>query len=224
MSAQRTPTRDTMMHLRRQTEIVRFGKGLLEKKKDALLRAIDEDRRRLQKIERELLDHVRKTAYSYGIVRMFEGPSFIKLLAVGRKSVSVHSERFNLMGCTYYQYEPRKNREDIPFEEVSLDPALTSPYVDELVEHLMGTERLLWPYINLKAKLKALEKELKQTMRKVNTLEHTVLPDLKSDMKRIGDILGERERQERFAVKKFSKKKRAGNNSGKKGCAGDGRP
>ncbi len=217
MSAQRTPTRDTMMHLRRQTEIVRFGKGLLEKKKDALLRAIDEDRRRLQKIERELLDHVQKTSYSYGIVRMFEGPSFIKLLAIGRKSVSVRSERYNLMGCTYYQYEPRKNRGDIPFEEASLDPALTSPYVDELVEHLMGTEHLLWPYINLKVKLKALERELKRTMRKVNTLEHTVLPDLKGDMKRIGDILDERERQERFAVKKFSKsKKRGGKTSGKR--------
>ncbi len=196
-----------MIQLRRHTEIVRFGKGLLEKKKDALLRAIDEDRRRLQKIEKELLAHLRKTAYSYGIVRMFEGPSFIKLFAIGRKSVSVRSERYNLMGCTYYQYEPRKNRENIPFEEASLDPALTSPYVDDLVEHLKGTEHLLWPYINLKVKLKALEKELKRTMRKVNTLEHTVLPDLKSDMKRIGDILDERERQERFAFKKFSKRK-----------------
>lgn len=208
MSAQRPPTRDTMMHLRRQTEIVRFGKGLLERKKDALLRAIDEDRRELSKIEKELLDHVQKTAYSYGIVRMFEGSSFIKLLAVGRKSISVRSERYNLMGCTYYQYEPRKNREDIPFEEASLDPALTSPYVDELVEHLMRTEQLLWTYVNLKLKLKALLKELKRTMRKVNTLEHTVLPDLRGDMKRIGDILDERERQERYAVKKFSKSKK----------------
>jgi len=213
VSARRTPTRDTMMHLRRQTEIVRFGKGLLEKKKDALLRAIDEDRRKLKRVERELLDHVQKTAYSYGIVRMFEGPSFIKLLAVGRKSVSVRSERYNLMGCTYYQYEPVKKRDDIPFEEASLDPALTSPYVDELVEHLMGTEQLLWTYINLKVKLKALERELKRTMRKVNTLEHTVLPDLKSDMKRIGDILDERERQERFAVKKFSKSKKSAKKS-----------
>jgi V/A-type H+-transporting ATPase subunit D len=117
------------------------------------------------------------------------------------------------MGCTYYQYEPVKKRDDIPFEEASLDPALTSPYVDELVEHLVGTEKLLWTYINLKVKLKALEKELKRTMRKVNTLEHTVLPDLRSDLKRIADILDERERQERFAVKKFSKSKKSARKS-----------
>lgn len=209
MNGHRPPTRDTVMDLRRQTEIVKFGKSLLERKKDALLRAIDEDRRAMARVEREFMDHVRKTAYSYGIVRMFEGSSFIRLLAVGRKTVTVSSERCNLMGCTYYQYKPHKSETGIPLEESSMDPALTSPYVDELMEHLRWAERLLWTYINLKLKLSALEKELKKTMHKVNTLEHTVLPDLRNDLKRIVDILDERERQERFAVKKFSKKKKA---------------
>ncbi|MEA3508502.1 MAG: V-type ATP synthase subunit D, partial [Synergistota bacterium] len=70
---------------------------------------------------------------------------------------------------------------------------------------------LVWTYINLSSKLNALEKELKKTILKVNTLEHTVLPSLAGDLRRIKSVLAERERQERFAVKRLSNRKKAAN-------------
>ena len=89
----------------------------------------------------------------------------------------------------------------------AFDPAMTSLYVDDLLRALSETDRILWPYINLKTKITALENELKRTLLKINTLEYTVLPDLNDQRKLIEEVLGERERQERFSVKKIKRKK-----------------
>jgi V/A-type H+-transporting ATPase subunit D len=45
-------------------------------------------------------------------------------------------------------------------------------------------------------------------MMKINTLQYILLPELKQEESRIRDILSERERQERYAIKKLSKKKK----------------
>ncbi len=44
---------------------------------------------------------------------------------------------------------------------------------------------------------------------KINTLEHVVLPSLGKEVKRIEDLLAERERQEKFVAKRVGKKKRS---------------
>ncbi len=60
--------------------------------------------------------------------------------------------------------------------------------------------------INKKAKLQALDRELKRTLQKINTLQHLLLPTLERDLKRIREILSERERQELFNIKRLRTK------------------
>jgi len=97
-----------------------------------------------------------------------------------------------------------------------MDPAMASIHVDELLETLSGIEPLLWKYINLKAKLDALETEFEKTRRKVNNLEQEMLPELESERKRIMLALSERERDEAFAVKKMLRNRRVGSGKGKR--------
>ena len=67
----------------------------------------------------------------------------------------------------------------------------------------------MWKYVNLKTKLTFLEKELRKTLMKINTLQYVLLPELAADETRIRSILSERERQERFAVKRLASKKKS---------------
>jgi len=206
MSSQLIPTRDQVILLRRQINIVSFGRTLLEKKKDALLRAIEEDRKVFSEKEKRLKGLIRKLNYLYALVRMYEGNTTVKLLSMNKPSIELKSTIHTLMGCKYLQYKCKK-AEDFTLEEVALDPALTSFYVDDLLRTLTDTESVLWDFINTKTKLNALEAELKKTMMKVNTLDYVILPKLKTDLNYIMDILNERERQERYIAKKVSRRK-----------------
>jgi len=206
MSSQLLPTRDQVILLRRQIDIVKFGRGLLEKKKDALLRAIEKDRKVFLDKERHLRNLVQKLNYLYALVRMYEGASTIRLLSLTKPNLELKSALYTLMGCKYLQYQCKKEA-SFSLREVALDPALTSFYVDDLLQVLAEIEAVLWDFINIKTKLSALEAELKKTMMKVNTLDHVVLPKLRSNLNYILDILSERERQERYVAKKVSRKK-----------------
>ncbi|MBN1334317.1 MAG: V-type ATP synthase subunit D [Synergistales bacterium] len=201
-----TPTRENLLEIKRRSDTVKYGKQLLEKKRDALLRNLEEDRRRL----RELEEHFRKLCQNigmvYSLVRMYEGQAILQLLKPGRPILHVKVMKRTLMGCRFSQFDPvQDDRTSGTF--AAFDPAMTSLYVDDLLRALSETDRILWPYINLKTKITALENELKKTLLKINTLEYTVLPELKDQRKQIEEVLGERERQERFSVKKIKRKK-----------------
>lgn len=210
MSEQRSPTRDQIISLRRRIETVTFGRQLLERKKDALIRAIEEDRRRLKDVHRRMEEACSGISFSYALVRLFEGQSIMRLLMGGSAPAGVHVVNHTLMGCRYQQFRLSEQDAD-SFGRSFVDPALASLHVDDLLEALEDVRALVWTYINLNSKLNALEKELKKTTLKVNTLEHTVLPSLAGDLRRIISVLAERERQERFAVKRLSNRKKAAN-------------
>ena len=55
-SAQRPPTREQLLDVRKRRGTVQYGKQLLEKKRDALLRTIEEDRRIFREIAKEFAE------------------------------------------------------------------------------------------------------------------------------------------------------------------------
>jgi V/A-type H+-transporting ATPase subunit D len=107
------------------------------------------------------------------------------------------------MGCRYCEFFPRDEGRGAALAGLLMDPALASLHVDELLETLSRIEPVIWKYINLKAKLDALEMEFEKTRRKVNNLEQEMIPAMESERSRIRLSLDERERQEAFAVKKL---------------------
>ncbi|HPI97509.1 MAG TPA: V-type ATP synthase subunit D [Synergistales bacterium] len=206
MATKVTPTRENLLDIKRRTETVKYGKQLLEKKRDALLRSLEEDRRKLRDMERQFRELCKNIGMVYSLVRMYEGQSILQLLKPGRPILHVKVFQRTLMGCRFSQFEPVQDERSTGIF-AAFDPAMTSLYVDDLLRALSETDRILWPYINLKTKITALENELKRTLLKINTLEYTVLPDLNDQRKLIEEVLGERERQERFSVKKIKRKK-----------------
>ena len=202
----RPPTRDQLLSLRRQIVVVQYGKLLLEKKRDALLRAIEEDRRLFMELEKRFLDLCGKLSFSYSLVRIFDGHFALRVLKPVSPPLEIHSTVHVLMGCHYPQFESPFGGLSAESEGLAYDPALASLNLDDLLKSLEEGKPLVWEFINKKAKLQALGRELKRTLQKINTLQHLLLPSLEKDLKRIREILSERERQELFNVKRLRTK------------------
>jgi len=202
----RPPTRDQLLSLRRQIVVVQYGKLLMEKKRDALIRAIEEDRRLFRELEKLFLDLCGKLSFSYSLVRIFDGHFALRVLKPVSPPLEIRSIPHILMGCRYLQFESPYKGLAAESESLAYDPALASLNLDELLKSLEEGKTLVWEFINKKAKLQALDRELKKTLQKINTLQHLLLPSLEKDLKRIRETLSERERQELFNVKRLRTK------------------
>lgn len=202
----RPPTRDQLLSLRRQIGVVQYGKLLLEKKRDALIRAIEEDRRLFKEIERRFRELCGKLSFSYSLVRIFDGHFALRVLKPVSPPLEIRSALHTLMGCRYPQFSDPYEGLAAENESLAYDPALASLNLDDLLKSLEDGKTLVWEFINKKAKLQALEREMKRTLQKINTLQHLLLPSLERDLKRIRETLSERERQELFNVKRLRTK------------------
>ncbi|MFZ8833677.1 MAG: V-type ATP synthase subunit D, partial [Candidatus Caldipriscus sp.] len=72
-------------------------------------------------------------------------------------------------------------------------------------------ERLIqkiFELVPLEAKLKKLGGEIRKTSRRVNTLEQRVIPQIIAEMKFIRQVLEDREREDKFRLKRLKAKKR----------------
>ncbi|WP_300523747.1 V-type ATP synthase subunit D [Aminiphilus sp.] len=203
-----SPTREQMLALRRRTETIRYGMGLLQKKRDALVLAIEQERRLFASLGKKFRDLCVRISMVYALVRMYEGQHMLSLLHPGQIPLVVVMERHSLMGCTFAQFRPAHSEDELHPSTMKYDPALASIHLDDLLSALSDADEILWRYINVRAKLVALERDLRNTMRKINNLEHAVLPTLRAEYKRIREILAERERQDRYTLKKMSRRNR----------------
>ncbi len=200
-------TRDRLLEVSARIRDVQLGKGLLEKKRDAVLRVLEEERRRYIKVQETFRNLSRRLGILYGMIRIHDGVSTIQLLRLQRPLVTLRCTRESVMGCRYSVFEPEASSITRRFP-LAMDPALSCLYVDDFLELIAQSESLLWEFVTLRSKIQSFERELKKTNLKINTLEHDMLPSLSAERKKISETLSERERQERYAVKKLTKKKR----------------
>ena len=202
----RPPTRDQLLSLRRQITVVQYGKLLLERKRDALIRAMEDDRRLFRDLEKRFIELCDRLSFSYSLVRIFDGHFALRLLKPVSPPLEISSSYHVLMGCRYPEFQSPYEGLAAQSEGLAYDPALASLNLDDLLKSLEDGKSLVWEFINKKAKLQALDRELKKTLQKINTLQHNLLPSLERDLKRIREILSERERQELFNIKRLRTK------------------
>ena len=202
----RPPTRDQLLSLRRQITVVQYGKLLLERKRDALIRAMEDDRRLFRELEKRFIELCDRLSFSYSLVRIFDGHFALRLLKPVSPPLEIRSSYHVLMGCRYPEFQSPYEGLAAQSEGLAYDPALASLNLDDLLKSLEDGKSLVWEFINKKAKLQALDRELKKTLQKINTLQHNLLPSLERDLKRIREILSERERQELFNIKRLRTK------------------
>jgi V/A-type H+-transporting ATPase subunit D len=179
-----------LLNLRRRVALAQRGHRLLSEKRDELSRQLIRIARQIQplrvKVEKELLETCRR----FMLARATMEPEHTKAaLEVPTKKLSLTIEFARVMNVSV----PHLSKE-ISGEIICYGYATTS---GELDVALMALERAFDSLIELAEKEKQarlLAVELHMTRRRVNVLEHVVIPELHETIRFIYDKLAEAER------------------------------
>lgn len=190
MLANVNATRMELLRLRKRVALASRGHRLLSEKRDELSRQLIQIARDItplrEKVEAELLETCRR----FMLARASMEPEDVKAaLAVPTKKFSMTVELANIMNVKV----PRLIK-DISGDIICYGYATTSGEMDVA---LLALERAFDLLIELAEKEKQaslLATELQMTRRRVNVLEHVVIPELHETIRFIFDKLAEAER------------------------------
>lgn len=193
-------TRMELLHLRKRVALAARGHRLLSEKRDELSRRLIQIAREIkplrQKVEKQLLETCRR----FMLARASMEPEDVKAaLEVPTKKFMLVLEFAHIMNVKV----PRLAKE-ISGEIICYGFATTS---GELDVALLALERAFDSLIGLAEKEKQarlLAIELRMTRRRVNVLEHVVIPELQETIRFIFDKLAEAERDSTSRLMKIT--------------------
>ncbi len=203
-----SPSRSLLIELKRQRKLVLEGKALLEKKRDIILREIEDAETKFKKIKEEVKALLNEASFLFVLIRALDGISGIKMMTLlNRKKVKITLKENIIMGAKHFEIvevnlrEPKLLKYDLPIIPIR---------VDELTELIENSRDLFIEYFNLYLRISTLKKELQKTNQKIGVLEHKVLKNLQEAIKFVTYALEERERfmvlvQKRIKSKKVNK-------------------
>jgi len=200
MLANVNATRMELLNLRRRVALAQRGHRLLSEKRDELSRQLIRIARAIQplrqKVEKELLETCRR----FMLARATMEPEHVKAaLEIPTKKLSLTIDLARVMNVKV----PRLAKE-ITGEIICYGFMTTS---GELDVALMALERAFDSLIELAEKEKQarlLAVELNMTRRRVNVLEHVVIPELHETIRFIYDKLSEAERDNTSRLMKIA--------------------
>ncbi|MDD5134409.1 MAG: V-type ATP synthase subunit D [Phycisphaerae bacterium] len=190
MQANINATRMELLRLRRRVALAQRGHKLLSQKRDEISRQLIQISRLLGALRKEVEKELVETSRRFVMARATMEPESIK------SAMDVPTKRFSLAisFASIMSVRVPKFTKDIEGEIISYGFANTS---GELDIALKGLEKVFDKLLELAEKEKQaqlLADELQKTRRRVNVLEHVVIPELGQMIRFIYDKLAEAER------------------------------
>jgi V/A-type H+-transporting ATPase subunit D len=194
------PTRMELLHLRRRLALAARGHRLLSEKRDEISRQLMEIAKQIQPLRKQVEQQLLETFRRFMLARASMEPEDIKAaLEVPTKKLSLAIKLVNIMNVKVPQFT-----KEIAGEIICYGFATTS---GELDVALMALEKAFDHLIELGVKEKQarlLAVELQMTRRRVNMLEHVVIPEMKETIRFIFDKLAEAERDNTSRLMKIA--------------------
>jgi V/A-type H+-transporting ATPase subunit D len=183
-------TRMELLLLRRRVALAARGHRLLSEKRDEISRQLIQISRQLGSLRKEVEKELIETSRRFCLARATMEPENIK------SAMEVPTKKFSLClsFATIMSVKVPKFAKEIEGEIISYGFSTTS---GELDIALTGLEKVFDRLIELAEKEKQarlLADELQKTRRRVNVLEHVVIPELQQTIRFIYDKLAEAER------------------------------
>ena len=181
------PNRMELLRLRRRLVLAERGHKLLKDKLEEIMRRFLQLMRRLFEIQEEISVKLEKAMVSFALVRTRSSRQQLeKLIPEGELIVSPQKERvFNVFIPRFEIAEKKISDYDLLRTESELDIGVKK--TEEVIEDLMEMSRL-WKAVEL------LSREIEVTRRRVNALEHILIPNIRETIKYISSRLEEMER------------------------------
>jgi V/A-type H+-transporting ATPase subunit D len=181
------PNRMELLRLRRRLVLAERGHKLLKDKLEEIMRRFLEIMRRLSDIQSSISPKWNKVLLSFGFVRGRNAQKKLeRLLPEGELSLDIKKEKvFNLSIPKFSIENWTISDYDLLNTEGELDVGVKK--MQELMEDLLEMAQL-WKAVEL------LSREIEVTRRRVNALEHILIPNIKETIQYISNRLEEMER------------------------------
>jgi V/A-type H+-transporting ATPase subunit D len=181
------PNRMELMRLRRRLVLAERGHKLLKDKLEEIMRRFLEIMRQLSDLQGEVSKKLDKVFLAFALARTKDSLQKLEeFLPEGVLRLDVKEEKvFNLTIPRFQIQELKTVDYDLFKTEAELDVGLKK--MSEMLEDLTEMARL-WKAVEL------LSREIEATRRRVNALEHILIPSIKETIKYISSRLDEMER------------------------------
>ncbi len=194
------PTRQELLRLKKQHKVAQSGHDLLKNKLDSLIQEFLSHVKELQKIRKEIETKTPEMLMDYLKAENNLGKNEIDALVAHIPEAELEKYDQNIMGVRVEEYEFKNKKEiqETPFSNKAGDYNLEKSQrkafeiLDSIIE-----------YATLEQKIKLLAKEIENTRRRVNSLEHVYIPEIEEAQKYITQKLEEKERFERTVLMKL---------------------
>lgn len=202
MSQDIKPTRSEELRLKERIELAENGHGILEKKRDGLIVEFMDIAGDAREVNQELADLYSEAKLKLLLAKVYDGEDSIKADALPITSEpKISSTTQNIMGVVVPEIEGESITRDILDKEYGITSATsridsTADKYEELLEKVVDAAET-------QTKILKLLNEIEKTKRRVNALEHKVIPEQKEALGKISQMLEEKEREETFRMKKI---------------------
>jgi len=201
-----SPTRMNLLLLRRQINVAQQGVRLLKTKRDALFAEFRKMIAPLLERERELDQALQRATRVLTLALGVDGPERLASAAfvTRRKDLTLEMKERKMWGVKMLDIAGVKLRRR--FLDRGYSPLTVSTRIDFAAERFEEAVEILLALAPMEIRLKKLGEEIKKTTRRVNALEQKVIPELRNQTKFIRQVLEDREREDKFRLKRLKSK------------------
>ncbi|KAF8788912.1 V-type proton ATPase subunit D 1-like [Argiope bruennichi] len=201
------PSRMAMTIMKGRLKAAQKGHGLLKRKADALQMRFRQILKKIVETKSLMGDVMKEAAFSLAEAKFTTGDfNHIVLQNVTKAQIKVRSKKDNVAGVNLPVFESFQNGVDT-YELAGL--ARGGQQLAKLKKNYAKAVHLLVDLASLQTSFITLDEVIKVTNRRVNALEHVVIPKIERTIAYITSELDEREREEFYRLKKIQGKKKA---------------
>ncbi len=210
----RPVTRMALLAARAQLALADQGRELLEEKRDALLREFYREVRTVYVAHEELEAAAGAARLALETARVRLGAEPVAAAAsAARGEIAVEVESASVMGVPVPAVAPRDLVRSVDARDRCDE--LSGPTIELVAERFEEELTIAIRLATVEARVRRLAREIRRTSSRVNALRTRVIPDLQAETVAIAFALEQREREDRFRLKRVKQRRaRAGGPTG----------
>ncbi|BFZ07698.1 hypothetical protein BsWGS_10737 [Bradybaena similaris] len=200
------PSRMALAIIKARLKGAQKGHSLLKKKADALTMRFRSILKKIIDTKQEVGDVMKSAQFSLAEAKFTCGDiSHLILQNVTKAAVKVKSKKENVVGVTLPLFESYQDGSDT-YELTGL--ARGGQQIDKAKKSYGRAIVLLVELASLQTSFITLDEVIKITNRRVNAIEHVIIPKIERTLAYISSELDERDREEFYRLKKVQEKKK----------------
>ncbi|MBI5491698.1 MAG: V-type ATP synthase subunit D [Deltaproteobacteria bacterium] len=203
------PTREQLLALRKQYDVIKKGLELLKSKREALMKeffGIVEESIELRSSLTSLLNRAQRDLER---ARALNGDGAIESFAYAvKRDVSLNIKVRNIWGVFVPEIEETALRRSLEARDIS--PIGERAELMDVAKEFETAADLIARIASKEVRLTRLGEVIKSDTRKINAISEVILPSMHRRIKYIARVLEEREREEIFRLKRSKAKRQRG--------------